>query len=165
MEPQAGLVTSEEPLCVRRRERAQSLSVFFFLPSQKEVFYQLWWKILDGLSKSCSCLQGQWHVLLPCMSEHKRCRAKHSAGLAAVLTGDNNRTAEDQKQNNWNMVTLSFAILAQGEARIVRFQFQNKKVQLVQLLDNSSYKTQENHSSGMAFLQIRSSFDIHNVWK
>lgn len=47
----------------------------------------------------------------------------------------------------------------------VRCQFQNKKMQLVRLLDNTSYKTRETHCSGMTSLQIRSSLDIHNVWK
>lgn len=53
MNLQAGGLASKDPLCVQGRERAHSLSAFFFFPPwQKEVFSQLWWKILDGLSKS-----------------------------------------------------------------------------------------------------------------
>jgi len=61
------------------------------------------------------------------------------------------------------MVTPHFATLAQGEAMIAHFQ--KKKMQLVRLLGNSSCKTHENHSSGMAFLQIKSNSGIHDVWK
>lgn len=54
----AGPVTSEEPLCIQRAEREQS-SGAFSSPWPEEIFYQLWWETLDGLSEFCSCLQVQ----------------------------------------------------------------------------------------------------------
>lgn len=138
MDLQVGLVMSKQPPCVQRRGRAPfkwvwvfwlSSSSFFPLAEGNLLSDYLWWRILDGLSKFCSCVQVQWQEFLPCVSEHKRCRVKHSAAPAAESpTGDSNtRTAEDQKQNNRTVVTPSFAALAQGEAMIVHFQFQSKK--------------------------------------
>ena len=81
-------------------ERAQSLCgpPLRPLPTLAEgSLYQLWWKILDGLSKFCSCLRVQRHVFLLRMSVRG---TELSTELAAVLTGDNTTIRRQQRNRS-----------------------------------------------------------------
>lgn len=97
----AGPVTSKEPLCVQRAEKAQSSSAFSSLPlGQNKYFISCGGnpgrsiKILQLLTGSVT------HTPSWCVCT-QRGRAECSAELTAVLTGDNNsRSTEDQEQKN-----------------------------------------------------------------
>lgn len=92
-------------MCTEERNSTKFKCPFW----QKEVFSQLYWKILDSLSKFYTWLLVQWRELLPCTTGCKRYRAEHCAELTAVLRGRNNtRKPEDLKESNWTMVTLFF---------------------------------------------------------
>lgn len=97
----AGPVTGEEPLCVEGRRSADFKCFFFPSPWQEEIFHQLWWEILGGRIKILQLLTGSVTHTPTLYVRTQRGRAKYSAELIPVLTGDNNtRREEDQKQNN-----------------------------------------------------------------
>lgn len=163
----AGPVTSEETLCVQSAEKAQSSSAFSSLPlGRKKYFISCGgksWMVYQNFAAPYRFSDTYFSTLCVCT---QRCRAKYSAELTAVLTGDSNtRLAEDQEQNNQTKMTPSFAILTQGEVTIMHFQFHNKKKQLIIYWIIQITKLKKNHSSDMAFFHIRSCFDVHNVWK